>query len=213
MVVGADFVLTVHDGDLRSLVALFGDLRADSGRRDEAMSSTGRLAQAIARSLLTAAAGWGERVGAALQQLQEAVLSGPTAGLGRQLFGLAREIDEVRWFAAPMPSLLAQLGAAPFAGGDGADAAWRDVADLAERQVRQFNGVAAALTALDRALTHRIAERRNTLLRTVAVLLLYGSGLPGRPGAESEWAFEIALALVLAAGLLTVGLLRRAGWL
>ncbi|HEV8634871.1 MAG TPA: CorA family divalent cation transporter [Chloroflexota bacterium] len=224
MVVGADFVLTVHDGDLRSLVALFDDLQADPGRRDELMGSPGRLAQAIARTLLIATAGWGERVGAALEQLQEAVLGGPTAAIPRQLLALAREIDEVRWFAAPMPALLGQLSAAPFAGGEDVAAAWRDTADLAERQGRQLSGVAAALGALDRALAHRLSERRNTLLRTVAVLLattlpslvvaaLYGTGLRGLPGADSEWAFEIALALTLAAGVLTVGLLRRARWL
>jgi magnesium transporter len=224
LVVGADFVLTVHDGDLRPLVALFDDLRADSGRRDELMASPGRLAQAVTRTLLIATAGWGERVGAALEQLQEAILSGPTAGVPRQLLALAREIDDVRWFVASMPSLIGQLGTAPFAGGDDLAAAWRDAADLAERQGRQLSGVAAALAGLDRALAHRLAERRNTLLRTVAVLLaaalpsllvaaLYGSGLRGLPGVESEWAFEIALALTLAAGVLTIAVLRRARWL
>jgi Mg2+ and Co2+ transporter CorA len=188
------------------------------------MSSPGRLAQAIARALLLATAGWGERIGAALEQLQDAVLVGPTAGVPRQLFGLAREIDEVRWFAAPMAALLGELAAAPFAGGAEVAAAWRDTADLAERQGRQLNGVASSLGALDRALAHRLAERRNALLRTVAVLLaaalpalivvaFYGSGLRGLPGADSEWAFEIALALTLAAGVVTVALLRRAGWL
>jgi magnesium transporter len=224
MVVGADFVLTVHDGDLRSLVALFDDLQADPARRDELMTSPGRLAQAIARTLLLATAGWGERIGLAIEQLQEAVLVGPTAGVPRQLLGLTREIDEVRWFTAPLPSLLGQLGAAPFAGGEEVAASWRDTADLAERQGRQLSGVGSALAGLDRALAHRLAERRNVLLRTVAVLLaatlpslivaaLYSTGLRGLPGAGGDWSFEIALALTLAAGVLTVGLLRRARWL
>lgn len=212
---GQEWVLTVHDGDLRPLVALFDELQLDDERRVEVMSSADTLAHAVVRSLVAHSSGWSERLGGSLQAVEESVFSG-AGDVPVQLLQLRSEIGELDRMLQPLPGLLEQLAAR--------DAArWRDAADVARRQARQLDEVAARVDGLDRALDHELSGRRNVLLRTIAVVVsltlpgilvaaLYGSGLRGLPGAESEWAFEIALGLALLAGVGTLAALRRARW-
>jgi magnesium transporter len=217
LAVGRDWVLTVHDGDLRPLVGLFDDLQLDDGRRAEVMESAAGLAHTVVRMLLAASAGWSERLAGGLRTLEDGVFGGPASDAPRQLLQARSDLADVDRIVRPLPGLLDQLAL-----GDAA-ARWRDAADLARRQIDQLDEASTTLDGLDRALGHELARRRNVMLRAVAVVLaatlpailvavLYGSGLRGLPGSESEWAFEIALGLALLAGVGTVGILRRADW-
>jgi Mg2+ and Co2+ transporter CorA len=208
LAVGRDWVLAAHDGDLRPLVALFDDLQLDAERRADVMASPDTLAHTIVRSLLTASSGWSERLGSALQSVEDAVFAA-VDDAPRQLMQLRGEVAELDRMVQPLPGLLEQLAAREVA-------RWRDAADVARRQARQLDEAAARVDGLDRALDHELSRRRNVLLRTIAVVS--AATLPGilvgtLPRFTGEWAFEIQLAAALLAGLATVAALRRTRWL
>jgi magnesium transporter len=208
MAIGPEWVLTAHDGDLRPLVALFDDLQLDPERRAEVMASADTLAHAIVRALLAASSAWSDRLGGALQAVEEAVFA-TADDAARQLLQLRGEVAELDRMVQPLPGLLEQLAAREVA-------RWRDAADVARRQARQLDEAAARVDGLDRALDHELSRRRNVLLRTIAAVA--AATLPAilvatLPPLSGEWAFEATLALALAAGLFSVAALRRARWL
>jgi magnesium transporter len=224
LIVTGRTLITVHDGDLRPLVRLFETLRDDAGRRATEMASPGRLAYAVLMALVEASAPLIERLSGQLETLQDEIFGRTPRDPVRQIAAVRRELIRLRRMLHPAPGIVATLADAPRAADGGLASYWSDLQDHLRRLVDYLDDVRETLEALSHSYDQLTAHRMNSLIRVLTVIStvllplavisgVYGMYFRGLPWAESDWAFEIAVAVMLAVVIGMLGLFRRRGWI
>ena len=219
LVLGRDYLATVHDGDLRPVVRLFEDARGDDGLRAALMSSPGRLAYAIVMAMIDATAPLVDRLSNALETLHDDIFGRPTTEPVRQLVALRREVIQLRRMLRPGPAIIRAIPRT-----SEMETYWGDAEDQLQRLVDYLDDVSQNLEALSHSHDQLNTYRMNDLIRgltTISTVMLplgvvtgiYGMNIRGLPWAESDWALEITLGLLLAVAVGMVALFRRRGWL
>lgn len=218
LIVGGDFVLAVHGGDLRPPVHLMQDLRADAERRAEVFDSPGRVAYMIVRDLVEASEPLLARLRGAVDALNEEVVEGTNADAVRPLAQLRREVAGLNRALRPDVEVLFAMARASHTGSGEMDAYWELIADRLQRLV---DGLDESWSGLDLLAESQAAlQRQRVEERLRALLLLAALGLPvtalgaiyaitGGAAGLGDWELELGAATAVLATAGLVGWLRR----
>jgi magnesium transporter len=217
LIVGPDFVLVVHAGDLRPPVHLMDDLRADPARRADEVSTPGGLAYTIVRDLVDASEPSLARLRSALDALDDEIFARAPGDAVRQLAQLRREVTALGRALRPDVEVLFAMARASFVASGGLDAYWELVADRLQRLVDGLDEVWSGLDVL--AESQAALQRQHADQRLRALLLLGALALPvgavggvyalTGPATPGEWDLEIGVAATILATAALVGWLRR----
>jgi len=220
LMVGGDFVLASHGGDLRPPVRLMDDLRRDAKRRESEMASPGRLAYTIARGLVEASEPLVARLGSAVDNLQEELLAGVAEAPIQQLNQIRREMTSLGRVLRPDVEVLFAMARAPFTTTGDLSAYWELLADALQRQVDQledgWNAVEALVESAESLARERADARMRALLLFAGLLLpivtvglVYLMAVQAVPSLANEADLDVAIGLMLIAVVALVGWLRR----
>ena len=220
LLVGGDFVLAVHGGDLRPAVRLMDDLRQDAARRDNEMASPGRLAYSIVRGLVEASEPLVARLGTAVDGLQEELLAGVADQPIQRLSQIRREMTSLGRALRPDVEVLFAMARAPFTATGDLAAYWELLADALQRQVEQLEGGWNAVETLVESAESLARERADARMRAlllfaglllpiVTVGLVYLMAIQAVPSLANEADLDVAIGLMLIAVVALVGWLRR----
>lgn len=222
VIIGPDYLVTVHDGDLRPPVRLFQELRDDPSRRAELLGSPGRALYEVIMAMIDASRPWIDRLSTAVQSLQEDVFARLDPEGVRRLVEMRFEVIRLhrmihpdlaavdslrqRWTAAPELTLYwdnvhDQLG--------WLDDYLEDVEQMLEALSHSCDQLATQRTTS----VMRLLTAISTILLPLAVLSgIYGMNIKGLPFAEAEYAFELTIGMMLAVAVGLLVLFRRRGW-
>jgi magnesium transporter len=217
LIVGGDFVVVVHGGDLRPPVHLMQDLRADAERRDQTLASPGRLAYAIVRELVEASEPSLARLRSGIETLNEEVFEAAPGDPVRQLAQLRREVTGLNRALRPDVEVLFAMARASYTAAGEMDAYWELVADRVQRLV---DGLDESWSGLDLLAESQTALQRQRTEERLRALLLFGSvGLPVTAlgaiyaitpaGAIGDWELELGVGAAIITTAALVGWLRR----
>lgn len=222
--IGRDFVVTVHDGDLRAPVRLFDDVQRDATLRARDMDSPERLAYAVVMSLVEATSPHITRLSAALDGLSEEVFEERSGEPVRGIAQLRRETIQLRRMLRQDAAVIDALRHAARSADSGLADYWDNASDQLHRLVDFLEDLAQTLEAISHSYdqltnvrinnTMRALTALSTLLLPLSVLSgIYGMNVRRLPWAENDWGFEIVLGLMLAVAIALLAVFRRRGWI
>lgn len=219
-------VVTVHDGDIRSLNRLFQDCQTDPMARQEAMS--GGSANLLYRILADATDAMFpvlDKMGSDISIVERAIFSTPGRATVQAIATLRRDLIAFRRAVRPEVHLIDEIeAAAPSIVPPELEPYWDDVRDHLHRLLEVLDDYKDAIEALaaahDAVANYRLNEtiRILTIFSTVMLPLavisgVYGMNVRNLPFAESEFAFEIVTVLMTAVIVGMLAWFRRRGWI
>ncbi|MBI2164914.1 MAG: magnesium transporter CorA family protein [Chloroflexi bacterium] len=222
--VGADFVVTVHRGDLRPLVKLFEDCQGSEAIRHECMGqSSGHLLYRILDHLVDYCFPVLNKIIEQVDRLEEGILE-PHSGIVQELSIVRRDVIAYRRVIRPQIEVMESLEAKeyPFLRVD-PDVYFGDLADHTRRiwveleELKEVTeGLSDTLFTLNSHLTNDVM-RILTVLFTVMLPLIAVSGLYGMnvalPFAGHTWAFAITFIPSIIMGALLFLFFRLKRWI
>jgi zinc transporter len=172
-----------------------------------------------------------DRIAAFVDQLEdrmeifeEALEAGATHELRAGISALRRQTAQVRRFLAPQREALEALARlARDALGESCAAALREQSDRIARYVEDLDLVRERAQVLQEELLNRNVEQQNARMYVLAILSaiflpitfitgLFGMNVAGLPGTQDGHAFAIVVAIMAAALVVVVTLMRRKRW-
>jgi magnesium transporter len=221
---GNDYLVTVHDGDLRPPVRLFEELKADPSRRATFMATPGRLLYEVIMGLIEASRPWVDRLPGAVDSLQAEIFAESDQEPVRRMAMLRRELIQLRRMIRPDAAVIDLLRTREWVSAPELALYWGNARDQIAWLSDYLDDVSATLEALSHSYDQLANQRTNKVMRLLTAIStimlplavisgIYGMNIRGLPFSESEWAFEATLGmmLVVAVGLLI--LFRRRRWL
>jgi magnesium transporter len=221
---GSDYLVTVHDGDLRPPVRLFEELKADPASRATLMATPGRLLYEVIMGLIEASRPWVDRLPGAVDSLQSEIFAESDREPVRQMALLRRELIQLRRMIRPDGAVIELLRTREWVSAPELALYWGNAQDQIAWLCDYLEDVWATLEALSHSYDQLANQRINKVMRlltAISTILLplavisgiYGMNVRGLPFAEHDWAFEamLGMMLVVAVGLLVV--FRRKRWL
>jgi len=221
---GNDYLVTVHDGDLRPPVRLFEELKADPARRATFMATPGRLLYEVIMRLIEASRPLVDRLPGAVDSLQAHIFAETDQEPVRQMAMLRRELIQLRRMIRPDAAVIDLLRTREWISAPELALYWGNARDQISWLSDYIDDVWSMLEALSHSYDQLANQRTNKIMRLLTAIStimlplavisgIYGMNIRGLPFSESEWAFEATLGMML---VVAVGLLvffRRKRWL
>ncbi|MGQ9516303.1 MAG: magnesium/cobalt transporter CorA [Anaerolineae bacterium] len=223
--VGANYMVTVHDGRLKPLNDLFAECQRNSALRQDVLGKgAGRLFYTILDRLVDYIFPMLARAGGEIAEIEEELFSANMGEMITRIAYVRRDIITLRSILRPQMTVISHLEGTrfPFLPAE-MRAYFGDILDGFTRAlelVENYHEVIQSLSDTSMALTsYRINEvmRILTIISVILLPLSLISGIYGMnialPLADSPWAFVLILGLmVLVAGVM-LAFFRRRGWL
>lgn len=224
LVLGRQFLIVVHDGELRRIVALFEELRLSESARDTMMASPARLAYEIVSRLAASASAPIARVSEGTERIQRRLFSDEADDLIRDIVDVRREIIDLRRMVRPSARVVDEMAERGLAATPEMAAYWDDASDQMHELVDDVDRVADQLEALSVSrdqLTSTRSTRQMRVLTIMSTVMLplavisgvYGMNVRGLPGADTDWGLPAALIGMGSVVTAMVGILRWRRWL
>lgn len=223
--VGANYVVTVHDGRLKPLNDLFAECQRDPILRQDILEKgAGRLFYTILDRLVDYIFPILGRAGGEISEIEEELFSANMGEMITRIAYLRRDIITLHSILRPQMTVISHLETArfPFLPAE-MRAYFGDILDGFTRAlelVENYHEVIQSLSDTSMALTsYRINEvmRVLTIISVILLPLSLISGIYGMnialPLAGSPWAFVIILGLMALVAGIMLALFRRRGWL
>jgi magnesium transporter len=221
---GSDYLVTVHDGDLRPPVRLFEELKADPAARATQMTSPGRLLYELIIGLIDASRPWADRLPGAVDSLQSEIFAETDREPVRQMALLRRELIQLRRMIRPDAAVIDWLRTREWVSAPDLVLYWGNAHDQIAWLLDYLDDVSATLEALSHSYDQLANQRTNNIMRLLTAISttmlplavisgIYGMNIRGLPFAESDWALEATLGLMLAVAVGLLFLFRRKRWL
>ncbi len=212
-------LISVRQRRLLSVQDIQEELRQGAGPRTVAELVV-RLIQRLADRI----AGFVDRIEDRMEAFEEALDAGVTHDLRTGLSALRRQTAKVRRFLAPQREALEGLARlAREALGEGHAAALREQSDRIARYVEDLDLVRERAIVLQEEILNRNVEQQNGRMYVLALMSaiflpitfitgLFGMNVAGLPGTRDDHAFLVVVAIMAAALVLAVALMRRRHW-
>jgi magnesium transporter len=224
LLLGSDYLVTVQDGDLRPPVRLFEELRSDPALRAELMATPGRLLYEVIMAMVEASRPWVDRLPTAVDALQADIFAETDRGPVRQMALLRRELIQLRRMIHPDAVVIDRLRRREWVAEPDLELYWGNAHDQIAWLSDYLDDVWATLEALSHSYDQLANQRTNGIMRLLTALStimlplavisgIYGMNIRGLPFAESEWALEITLGLMLTVAVGLLAVFRRKRWL
>jgi magnesium transporter len=221
---GNDYLVTVHDGDLRPPVRLFEELKSDPALREKLMATPGRLLYEVIMGLIEASRPWVERLPAAVDSLQSEIFAQADREPVRQMALLRRELIQLRRMVRPDAAVLEMLSKREWISAPELQLYWENARDQIAWLCDYLEDIWATLEALSHSYDQLANHRTNNIMRLLTAIStimlplavisgIYGMNIRGLPFSESDWAFEVTLGMMLAVAIGLLTLFRRKRWL
>jgi magnesium transporter len=205
---GNDYVVTVHDGDLRPPVRLFEELKADPAARATLMATPGRLLYELIMRLIEASRPWVDRLPAAVESLQAEIFAHSDQEPVRQMALLRREVIQLRRMVRPDAAVIDRLRTRDWISAPDLELYWGNAHDQIAWLSDYLDDVAATLEALSHSYDQLTSRRVNRIMRLLTLLStimlpltvisgIYGMNIKGLPFADSDWALAITLGMMV----------------
>lgn len=223
--VGANYVVTVHDGRLKPVDDLFAECQRNPVLRQDVLGKgAGRLFYVILDRLVDYIFPMLGRVGGEISGIEEELFSADMGELITRIAYLRRDIITLRSILQPQKMVISHLEAErfPFLPAE-MRAYFGDILDGFTRAldlVQNYHEVIQSLSDTSMALTsYRINEvmRILTIISVILLPLSLISGIYGMnialPLADSPWAFLVILSWMALVASIMLAFFRRRGWL
>lgn len=207
--IGADFLVTVHTGDLKPLAKLFNDCQQNERAREEHMArSSGYLLYRILDRLVDYCFPILNRVTANIEAAEDRLFSEPARDTVQEISVLRRDVMSYRRIIRHQPAILKSLEVReyPFLRED-LDVYFGDIGDhigTISETLEEYKEVVEGLNATsDSLFSHRTNEvmKMLTVLGTILLPLLVISGIYGMnvslPFEDSSFAFPFIILFTL----------------
>ncbi len=207
--IGADFLVTVHTGDLKPLAKLFNDCQQNERAREEHMTrSSGYLLYRILDRLVDYCFPILNRVIANIEAAEDRLFSEPARDTVQEISVLRRDVMSYRRIIRHQPAILKSLEVReyPFLRED-LDVYFGDIGDhigTISETLEEYKEIVEGLNATsDSLFSHRTNEvmKMLTILGTILLPLLVISGIYGMnvslPFEDSSFAFPFIILFTL----------------
>lgn len=223
--VGADYLVTVHTGDLKPLARLFHDCRQDEKAREQTLGrGTGYLLYRLLDRLVDYCFPIMNKVMSNVERVEDQVLQADTRQTVRELAVLRRDVIALHRIIRPQVSILQYMAHKRFAFmRDEMEVYFGDVADHIQRIWAELEDVKEVIEGLNETYMTLNVQRTNEVVRVLTIVFtillpfmifsgLYGMNVP-LPFADSPLTFWAHFAVSGAISLLMLLWFRRRGWL
>ncbi len=223
--VGANYVVTVHDGRLKPLNDLFAELQRNPSLREDVLGKgAGRLFYIILDRLVDSIFPMLAKVGGEIAEIEEQLFSANMGEMITRIAYVRREIITLRGILHPQMMVVSHLEGArlPFLPAE-MRVYFGDILDgftRAQDLVENYHEIIQSLSDTSMALTSfRINEvmRILTIISVILLPLSLISGIYGMnvalPLAGSPWAFLVILGIMALVAGIMLAFFRRRGWL
>ncbi len=223
--IGANYLITIHDGVLKPLIQLFDRCQEDEETRQRYMGKgAGHLLYSILDILVDSLFPMLNKIGGHLRQIEEDMFTENVREIVQRISLVRRDIIAMRRVIRPQLSVVAALekGERPFLQED-LEVYWGDVADAFRRAWDILENYSEVIEGLadtsDSVTSYRINEvmRTLTVISVIMLPLTLLSGIYGMnvilPLATYPWAFFLILGMMAATALVMLWVFRRRGWL
>lgn len=209
IVLGEDYVITVHDGKLRSLNRLFEQCKNNSGKRHGMLGRTPSFAlYRIVDVMVDYCFPIINRLSEKLEDLDDRIFKSPSRNIIYDISIMRRDIIAFRRIIKPQIAVIASLEHRKRTNDhEDMEAYYSDVKDHVSKiwdSLEEFKEIVEGLSATyDSLASHRLNEIIKTLTIISVVLLpmtllsgIYGMNVP-LPLSDREWAFFLILGLMI----------------
>lgn len=224
MFVGRDYVITVHDAQLKPLVQLFDQLAQDAARREHLMArGSGFLCYAIAEALVRYGFPIMHKIDEHTTAIEASIFDRKSRGLIEQLSLVRRDIITLRRIIRPNLPVLRQLASRErtFLNLD-EDVYFGDLVDLLSKQWDMLEDNRELIEGLNATLDSLTSHRINDVIKTltiISVVLLpmtliasiYGMNV-ALPLQESATAFALVFGAMLLCAVAMLAYFRWRDW-
>ncbi|MCD6290521.1 MAG: magnesium/cobalt transporter CorA [Anaerolineae bacterium] len=223
--IGADYLVTLHDGVLKPLLRLFDACREDEQARAQHMSKgAGRLLYSILDRLADSVFPMLDKIGAHLRWIEEEMFTENMREIVHRISFVRRDIIAMRRIVRPQLSVVLALEHSEFPFmPEGLDVYWGDVADAFARARDVLDDYREVINGLADTSDSITSYRINDVMRTLTVISvimlpltllsgLYGMNVP-LPLASYSWSFSLVLGIMIAIAVAMLWVFRRRGWL
>ncbi|NOZ30048.1 MAG: magnesium/cobalt transporter CorA [Chloroflexi bacterium] len=223
--IGANYLITIHDGVLKPLIQLFDRCQEDEEVRQRYMGKgAGHLLYSILDILVDSLFPMLNKIGGHLRQIEEDMFTENVREIVQRISFVRRDIIAMRRVIRPQLSVVVALekGERPFLQED-LEVYWGDVADAFRRAWDILENYSEVIEGLadtsDSVTSYRINEvmRTLTVISVIMLPLTLLSGIYGMnvilPLATYPWAFFLILGMMAATALVMLWVFRRRGWL
>ncbi|MEK7681629.1 MAG: magnesium transporter CorA family protein [Chloroflexota bacterium] len=225
MFVGADYVVTVHAGDLKPLVRLFQECREEHRIREHVMGrGTGYLVYRILDRLVDYCFPIVNKVLSNVERVEDQVLKADTQETVRELSILRRDIIALHRIIRPQVAVLQYLAHKRFEFmNEDLSAYFDDVVDHIQRIWAELQDTKEVTVGLNETYMTLNVQRTNEVVRVLTIVFtvmlpfmvfsgLYGMNVP-LPFQGEPWLFWAHFVVGGAIAAVMLLLFRRRGWL
>jgi len=223
--IGANYLVTIHDGVLKPLVRLFNRCEEDDGARREYMGrGAGRLLYSILDTLVDSIFPMLNKIGAHLREIEEDMFTEDIRKTVQYISLVRRDIIAMRRVIRPQLAVVVALEQKdrPFLQRE-MEVYWGDVADAFRRAWEILENYREVIEGLadtsDSVASYQINEvmRTLTVISVVMLPLTLLSGIYGMnvalPLATHPWAFFFIIGVMAAMTFFMLWIFYRRGWL
>ncbi len=223
--IGADYLITLHDGVLKPLVRLFDRCREDEEARQQYMGKgAGRLLYTILDQLADSIFPMLNKIGAHLRQIEEDMFTENMREIVQHISIVRRDIIAMRRIVRPQLPVVATLEEEDrLFMQDDLEVYWGDIADAFARAwdiLEDYREVIEGLADTSDSITSYRINEVMRILTVISVIMLpltllsgiYGMNVP-LPLASHPWAFFFILGVMAVMVLFMLWAFQRRGWL
>lgn len=223
---GDNYLITLHQGELKPLVKLFRDCQLNEKAREEHMSrSSGYLLYQILDRLVNYCFPILYKIGANVDAIEDDVFTKPVAKTVQEILLIKRDLISFRRIIRPQIAMLHSLERREWAFiKDEMDVYFGDIGDHLNKiwdMLEDYREHVDNLTDASNWLTsHRIQEVMRILAVIAAcvtpliiVASIYGMNLVSLPLGNSTYGFPVVLAIMLCLVVIMLFIFRRKGWI
>ncbi|MGH9176063.1 MAG: magnesium transporter CorA family protein, partial [Vicinamibacterales bacterium] len=225
LIVGPDYVVTTHDGNLKPLVLIYDSAIESEETRQALMSqTTAHLLYYIIDRLVDYCFPIVDRVTDRIEEIEDAIFSRSDLGLVQEISVVRRDLIAMRRIVKPQLAVISQLEHRdiPLVQSD-IDVYFGDIADHLAKLWDSLEDLKEVLEGLSDTFNSLATHRLNTVIKTltvISVLILpmtlitgiFGMNVP-IPYETSSFALLVISAILLAIMLMMLAAFRRRGWI
>ena len=224
--VGAGYIITLHQGDLRPLNGFFQDCRGDEGCRHENMGrSAGFLLYQIIDRLVDYCFPILNKISTNIDEVEDKIFEDETRAIVRELSMIRRDVIAYRRIIKPQIAIIASLEhkERPFLRED-LDVYWGNISDhvnriwdILEDHREVIEGLAATSESFNSLRMNEIMKVLtliSTIMLPMAVISgIYGMNIDFLPFAHAEYSFVITVGFMLATAVGFLSYFRHRRWI